>query len=79
MQTVRIRETLAYAVDSTGKGTFYTLTRKADGASVCFQGDDADIFRQELRKHDLARPGTWAANLDNIAEQYDGVMQIEMV
>ena len=49
---ITISERHGYRLDSYGNGAAYTLTRLSDGASVFFQGDDADQFRADYRAAD---------------------------
>lgn len=56
MKTVTISEGQAFRVESTGGGTFYTLTHKPTGKSVFLQGDDASRFSDEIEQAWVAFP-----------------------
>lgn len=48
MRTVTILEGPEFKVQSTGGGTFYTLTHKPTGKSAFLQGEDASRFSDEI-------------------------------
>jgi len=56
MKTVTIGEGREFKIESTGNGTFYTLTHKPTGKSTFFQGDDAAEFRAMLDSAERAFP-----------------------
>jgi len=48
MKAIR-QETAAYRLESErSNGLWYTLTRKSDGATGFFQGDDADLWDRNM-------------------------------
>lgn len=72
-------ETDRYRLETQGNGLFATLTRKGDGASTCFQGDDSAHVLATLE----GLESTWLENTAKLDEmfnymcsQYDGVLQL---
>ncbi len=63
---ITFRECTRYTVYSQGNGLFARIERKADGASVFLQGDEAEELLDIIDRAD--RP-------DDVCSGYDDVMQ----
>ena len=72
MRSVIIHDLPDWLVASWGNGLSYGIHHKPSGRSVFFQGDDADIFREEFDKLTSGVPSlSFADALQIIFSEYE--------
>jgi hypothetical protein len=72
-------ETDSYRLETERNGLFVTLTRKSDGKSAFFQGDDADLWLRNMDAIESIKKWNAGNTLDKafdfLCDGYDDILE----